>query len=155
MQELSEHLSKPIYASESSSREHLSERLSKQIDVSEYRSRALSSEPGSRFQLFWLLNWSFLCFFFSVLPWLEDCAFRIIRSYIIQWGGDDTSVCPVWSKMFDQSAKHFSCRSVKHFQGLSNIGSGLSNISKAFLNSKLSAPQSSCRDYIPFAYERF
>ena len=52
MQELSEPLSKPISASESSSREHLSERLSKQIDASEYRSRALSSEPGSRVQLF-------------------------------------------------------------------------------------------------------
>ena len=30
--------------------------------------------------------------------------------------------------MFDQSAKHFRCRSVKHFSGLSNIGGGLSNI---------------------------
>ena len=48
MQELSEPLSKPISASESSSREHLSERLSKQIDASEYRSRALSSEPGQQ-----------------------------------------------------------------------------------------------------------
>ena len=52
MQELSEHLSKQIYASESSSREHLSERLSKQIDVSEYRSRALSSEPGQHLDIF-------------------------------------------------------------------------------------------------------
>ena len=37
----------------------------------------------------------------------------------LRWGdgrdGDDTSVCPVWSNMFDQSSKHFSCRSGQTF----------------------------------------
>ena len=47
MRELLEHLSKPVSASESSSRDHLSERFSKRIETSESRSRVLSSEPIS------------------------------------------------------------------------------------------------------------
>ena len=47
MRELLEHLSKPVSASESSSRDHLSERFSKRIETSESRPRVLSSEPIS------------------------------------------------------------------------------------------------------------